>query len=170
MTTQVDDFLKQAIEYIYPGRWEERLGGFGATGIMTDGLGIWVAYDDDFITFSAGAACDLVLDEQLCQQVGNINIGSKIGAFYLSRQDNGQWSLIYFVKVSKRWVDPSSEASAHMIADILHNIPPIVHARVKYLEENIGFAKFLKGCTQSVGGRSVAWARVVPRSRAGRGR
>ncbi len=31
-------------------------------------------------------------------------------------------------------------------------------------------AKFLKGCTQSVGGRSVAWARVVPRSRAGRGR
>ena len=31
-------------------------------------------------------------------------------------------------------------------------------------------ARFLKGCTQSVGGRSVAWARVVPRSRGGRGR
>jgi hypothetical protein len=31
-------------------------------------------------------------------------------------------------------------------------------------------AVFLKGCTQSVGGRSGAWARAVPRSRAGRGR
>jgi len=57
--------------------------------------------------------------------------------------------------------------AAHKNGQVRSRVSKFSDAQHTAYEAN---AKFLKGCTQSVGGRSVAWARVVPRSRAGRGR
>jgi hypothetical protein len=136
--SQENDFVKEVIEHIYSGQWAEYGTGLGSH-ILTDGVGILCIYSDESsVKFFAGAVSGLPLSQELCDHVAAINIGTQVGAFYLSRiGDSNEWSLIYISKIRKSWIEPDSGVSAQMMLDVLGNIPGFVNRAVAYLGEHI---------------------------------
>lgn len=133
-----NEFVKEALEHLYSGRWEEYGGGLGSH-LVVDGVGMLIYYgDDSSVKFYAGAASGLTLTHQLCDQVAAINIGTHTGSFFLSRiADSEQWNLIYIAKLFKSWIEPDSGVSAQILLDVLANIPGFVNRAVQYLDQNV---------------------------------
>jgi len=132
-----NDFIKEAIEHLYSGKWTEFGAGFGAH-IIADGVGFLVNYSDDadFIKCYAGVLTELTLTPELCAHVATINKRTQIGAYYLDREgETGGWSLIYFTQMRRSWIDPSSDVSVQMILDVLGNIPGFATRAIGYFDE-----------------------------------
>jgi hypothetical protein len=137
---QVEDFLRSGLDYIYGSQWEDFAEGFGARAVV-GGVGVLITYDDDVIKISAGVFSGLRLDDSLLERIADVCIGTRIGSFYLSREGGGDtWCLIYAIKLPKTWIDPSSKASAQMLADMLTNTPELVNNRASYIADNAGIA------------------------------
>jgi hypothetical protein len=133
MTEQVDDFLRSGLDYIYGDQYEDFAEGFGARAVIA-GVGILVTCDEDVIKISARVFSGRLLNDSLTARIADVCIGTRIGSFYLSPEPSGSTgSLIYAAKIPRSWIDPSSQASAQMLAEILTNAPELVNSRAGYI-------------------------------------
>lgn len=131
------DFVKDAINHLYGGKWADFGAGFGAH-VIDDGVGFVVIYgsESDMVKCYAGVLTGLKLTLELCEYVATLNKRTQLGAYYIDREgETDGWSLIYFTQVRETWIDWNSDVSVQMLLDVLGNIPGFANRAIGYFDQ-----------------------------------
>jgi hypothetical protein len=135
--TDVQDYILQALEHVYPGLWEDYMPGFAAH-VVRDNVGLLVCYEEPSLKFASGTLTNFSPTNDFLRSLREVNIGTAIGSFHISEGQVERWQLIYTCKLRTNWIEVDSRTSAQMLVDIVSNVPAIVNDRASSLQKRHG--------------------------------
>lgn len=148
-----EDFIRPALNAVFPGRWEEFWPDSAACAV-SEGVGVVVTYPNHRFIVASIVLTDLRISSELLEGIADVNIGLPIGGVFLSRVETN-WCAIWKYKLLGGWLDPRSRVSKQMALDVLTNAPNMTRMARRTLQ-----AKQCGGSALTVepGSEPAGWA------------